>query len=95
MRQAAHGTLSEVEKSSTFVFATWLQDKRVEKEIRLKGLETVKSEILNDLENIVGHGLSDQKYGGYVSAFKKANNPVKFMMFLGNAVLTGENLAVL
>ena len=92
MKNATHQALSTVEKSSTYVFSSWLTDKKVEFEIAAVGLDAVKVRVLEDLRPLVGHGLSERKYREYDSAFGKVSSSRSFMLFLGNAMLNGENL---
>lgn len=94
MKNAAHQALSTVKRSSTHVFSSWLSDKKVERELSVLGLDWTKSAILSELSGLVGHGLSERKFKEYERAFGKITTSRSFMLFLGNAMLNGENLSV-
>jgi len=90
-----HPDLSKSKVSATKVFESWIKDSKIEKECRSEGFDAVKGKILEQLEEIKGICLSEEKYRYYESSFKKQKTPKDLMLFIWYAEASGENIGVI
>jgi hypothetical protein len=94
MAKSKHPGLTKVVSVSS-VFSDWIYNSKVETTLRQIGLEKTKDLIISDLQNIVGKGLSEEKFEHYKTTINNQLSNKKLMLFLSSTMLQGANMGVI
>jgi len=90
----AESTLSNVKNSIANVCLNWLSNSKVEKEIKLNGVDMVKDMIKNDVNDIIGHGTSKVAGFKFIKALENAKGGYSLMNTLKSFMLAGDGMGL-
>lgn len=90
----AESTLSNVKNSIANVCLNWLSNSKVEKEIKMNGVDSVKEMIKTDVNNIIGHGTSKMAGSKFINALDNARGGYSLMNTLKSFMLAGDGMGL-